>query len=306
MTRIETIDLHYLGTPEAIASYILIGNSGPVMIETGPGSTTEALAAGLANLGFEPGDVQHVLVTHIHFDHAGASGWMAKHGAQIYVHEFGAKHLIDPARLVASAKRIYRDRMDELWGELIPIPESQVTPVHDNDVIEADGLMIRAIETPGHAKHHHAFSLDTEQGRVYFTGDAAATYIEGCDQFISVPTPPPEFDLETWLASVERLETERFDVLYPTHFGPVHHVADHLARVKPTLREHAKFVRMLMDGDFDRTEMLKQYREWFIAKARADDVPPGKMGFYVTDTLADMNLTGIQRYWTKLAEQATA
>lgn len=304
MTTIHTIDLEYLGTPGAIASYILVNDGGPVMIETGPGSTTDALEAGLKNLGYTPADVRHVLVTHIHFDHAGASGWMAQHGAQVYVHEFGAKHLIDPSRLVDSAKRIYKDRMNELWGELIAIPERQVTPVHDNDVLELEGITIRAIETPGHARHHHAFAIESRGEKIAFTGDAAATYIEGCPNFISVPTPPPEFDLEQWIASVERLERESFDAIYPTHFGRVADPAAHLARVKPVLREHAQFILALMEQEIDRDEILKRYTQWFVDQAEADDVPRRKMGFYITDTLAAMNVTGIMRYWTKQAEQA--
>jgi glyoxylase-like metal-dependent hydrolase (beta-lactamase superfamily II) len=305
MTAIHTLDLHYLGTPEAIASYILVGRGGPVMIETGPGRSTDALASGLNTLGYEPSDVKHVLVTHIHFDHAGASGWMARHGAQIHVHEFGAPHLIEPTRLVESARRIYGEQMDELWGELIPIPEGQVSPVHDNDVIEVEGIAIRAIETPGHARHHHAFAVDTDEGRICFTGDAAATYIPNTGSFVSVPTPPPEFDLERWIASIERLEAERFDRICPTHFGAVNDPAGHLARVKPTLRAHAEFVRKLMDENAAREEILARYTDWWVTGAKQAGVPERKLHFYI-NSMAEMNVTGIMRYWTKRAEKATA
>lgn len=303
MTAIHTLDLKYLGTARTIASYLLVDRAGPVMIETGPGSATAGLTAALAEHGHEPADVKHVLVTHIHFDHAGASGWMAARGAHIYVHELGYAHLLDPSKLNESAKRIYREKMDELWGELIPIPESQLTAVKDNDVLELEGIRIRALDTPGHAKHHHAFAVETDEGRVCFTGDAAATYIPDTGSFVSVPTPPPEFDLETWIASIERLEAERFDRIYPTHFGAVDDPAQHLARVKPTLRAHAEFVRDLMDQDVERGEILKRYTDWWVSGAKQAGVPEDKLYFYI-NSMAEMNVTGIMRYWTKRAEKA--
>ena len=304
MTELHTIDLHYLGAPEAIASYIIESSDGPVMIETGPGSSLGALVDGLKAIGHEPGDVKHVLVTHIHFDHAGASGWMAAQGAHVYVHEFGAPHLVNPDKLVTSAKRIYGDDMDRLWGELLPIPEQQVTAVHDGDVMTFGDVAIRAIETPGHARHHHAFATELNGESIAFTGDAAATHIEGCDRFISVPTPPPEFDLETWLASVDRLDEETFDAIYPTHFGRVDDVAGHLRRLRTALREHAAFIRERMDAGIEKAAIRDEYLAWFVGRAEQDEVPLEKMGFYVKDTLADMNVTGIMRYWTKKAEAA--
>jgi len=305
MTTVHTLDLNYLGTPRCIASYLLVADDGPVMIETGPGSATGGLSAGLAELGYTPADVKHVLVTHIHFDHAGASGWMARHGAHVYVHELGYNHLLDPARLNESARRIYKDQMDALWGELIPIPESQLTAVGDNDLLNLEGITIRALDTPGHAKHHHAYAVDTDQGRVCFTGDAAATFIPDTGSFVSVPTPPPEFELDTWFASIERLESENFDRLYPTHFGPVDDPPRHLARVKPHLHAHAEFILSLMNESLDRHAILQRYTDWWVSQARQAGVGDDMLHFYVK-SMADMNVTGIMRYWTKRAEKASA
>jgi glyoxylase-like metal-dependent hydrolase (beta-lactamase superfamily II) len=304
MSAIHTIDLHYRGRPGSIASYVIDAPGGPVMIECGPGSTVEALERGLAEHGFAPGDVRHLLVTHIHFDHGGAAGWMARHGARVYVHEFGARHLIDPSKLNASARRIYGDQMEALWGELIPIPEEQVTAVHDEDVLDVNGLAIRAIETPGHARHHHAFALENDGERLCFTGDVAACHVSGCPGYVSVPMPPPELDLEAWHASVDRLRRERFDAIYPTHFGRVDDADAHLARVNPTLTAHAECVRGLMDEGLDPAEIEERYTRWFAADAEAAGLPEAHMGFYVLDTLAGMNVSGIVRYWTKRAEAA--
>lgn len=304
MTTIHTLDLDYRGRPESVASYVLDAPDGPVMIETGPGVTTGALTDGLARLGLTPADVRHVLVTHIHFDHAGAAGWMAQHGATVYVHEFGAKHLIDPSRLLSSAQRIYGDAMDELWGDIIPIPERQVVPVHDDDALTLNGIELRAIETPGHARHHHAFALETDAGPIAFAGDAAGCYIAEAPAFISLPTPPPEFDLTAWLATLDRLDSGGFARIYPTHFGPVDDVAGHLDHVRSALEAHVAFVERHRDRP--RDEVRDAYRAWFIAAAEREGVPAAKMGFYVKDSLADMNVTGILRYIEKRDQAVTS
>jgi glyoxylase-like metal-dependent hydrolase (beta-lactamase superfamily II) len=297
MTTIHTLDLNYRNRPESVASYVLDAPDGPVMIETGPGATTGALTDGLARLGLTPADVRHVLVTHIHFDHAGAAGWMARHGATVYVHEFGAKHLIDPSRLVASAQRIYGDAMDELWGEIVPIPQTQVVPVHDGDRLAINGIELRAIETPGHARHHHAFALDTDAGPIAFAGDAAGCFVTEAPTFISLPTPPPEFDLPAWLATLDRFAAGDFAQIYPTHFGPVDDVAAHLTYVREALEAHVAFVESHRERP--RDEVRDLYRNWFIADAERKGVPAAKMAFYVKDSLAAMNVTGILRYLDK-------
>jgi len=299
---IHTLDLHYRGKPGSIAAYVIEAPGGPVMIETGPGSTTGALSSGLASIGLRPADVRHVFVTHIHFDHAGASGWMARHGAHVYVHHFGRPHLVDPAKLNASARRIYKDRMDELWGELLPIPERQVSALRHGDLVSVAGISLRVIETPGHARHHHVFVLDTLDGKVAFTGDAAATYVVEAPEFISLPTPPPEFELGAWLSSIDRLKAERFAAIYPTHFGRVGRVADHLARVRAALREHTAEIRRLMREGLDDATITRVYTDWFVAKAEAAGIPAEKLGFYVRDTIAGMNVMGMLRYWRKAVE----
>ncbi len=169
-------------------------------VETGPGSTLKNLLARLADYGYGPTDIDHVLVTHIHLDHAGAAGWWAQQGAQVYVHHVGAKHLIYPTKLLASAQRIYGDQLDSLWGETLPAPETQVTALYDGDQVEVGGLSITALDTPGHASHHHVYQLED----IAFTGDAAGIQIPG-PYFVDLPAPPPEFNLELWQHTIERL-----------------------------------------------------------------------------------------------------
>src|SRR6185503_6218070 len=125
-TRVITLDLNFKGRPHAIASYLIRHNDGAVLIESGPGSTLPALEEGLAKEGLSPRNVTHVLLTHIHLDHAGAAGWLARQGAMIYVHRVGAPHMLYPEKLIASATRIYGDRMESLWGEFLPVPQDQL------------------------------------------------------------------------------------------------------------------------------------------------------------------------------------
>jgi len=304
--RIHTLDLEYLGLPEAVASYVVDAPGGPVMIETGPHSCVNALAAGLAKLSLTPEDVRHVLVTHIHLDHAGAAWWMAERGATIYVHEFGAPHLIDPTKLHRSAERIYGDQLSQLWGELRPVAADRVASVRDGEIIRPAGLALRAVETPGHAKHHHAWIIEADDGRIAFTGDAAACSVRETPGFISLPTPPPEFDLEAWHTSIDRLRRESPDVIFPTHFGEVRGVAAHLDRVDQALDEHAAFVAELMSENLDRNGMLQRYRDWFVGQAERAGMPDVKQRFYVKSSVAEMNVAGIERYWNKRAEQGQA
>jgi glyoxylase-like metal-dependent hydrolase (beta-lactamase superfamily II) len=145
---IHTLDLNFLDTPHAIAAYLIVGLEGPVLVETGPGSTRENLAARLAEHGYTPADIRHALVTHIHLDHAGAAGWLAQHGAHIYVHQVGAPHLVDPSKLLNSARRIYGDLMDTLWGETLPVPAGRVTALTDGQAIHVAGLTFTALDSP--------------------------------------------------------------------------------------------------------------------------------------------------------------
>ncbi len=307
---IHILDLHYLGIPQAIAAYVVFGpppQKTPVLIETGPASTLVHLKSGLAAIGLDLKDIRHALVTHIHLDHAGAAGHLAQNGTQIYVHEFGAKHLIDPSKLVDSATRIYGKQMDRLWGSIIPVPERQITPVHHDDVIEIDGLRLTAIETPGHARHHHAFAIDE---KTCFVGDAAGISVPGVPEppigkFLSVPTPPPEFDPPAWHASIDRLKSHNFSTIYLTHYGPCRNPAAHFDRLHMLIDEHAEFVRREVDAGATRDEILQRYIAWNRTQASAENISDLAFAQYVSVNLLTMNVDGIVRYWSKAAASNT-
>lgn len=212
------IDHDFQGVAGVIASYLFAGDDGLTLIETGPTSSLDTLLAGIRRAGFGPERITRVLVTHIHLDHAGAAGTLLRRlpDARLFVHPIGAPHLIDPSKLLASATRIYGNAMDRLWGEVAPVPEERVTIVEDNDTIPAGDRTLRALDTPGHASHHHAFH-EPEAG-LMFTGDIAAVRLAG-SRYIRPATPPPELELELWRKSIARLRELRPRRLLLTHFG---------------------------------------------------------------------------------------
>ena len=215
---IHGVDLGFMGTDGVIAAYLLVGDDDLGLIETGPSSTRSALEAGIQALGYRLGDVSRIIVTHIHFDHAGAAGSILRDcpNARLSVHPVGLPHLVDPSRLVSSATRIYGDRMDELWGPIVPVPQNRVDALRDGETVRAGGRSLRTIFTPGHAAHHVA--LFDESSGTLFSGDVGGVRIEGTS-FVSPPTPPPEFDRDAWRSSIRAMRDLRASRLALSHFG---------------------------------------------------------------------------------------
>lgn len=295
--NILTLDLNFQNTPKAIAAYLILGPDGPVLVETGPGSTLPVLLNQLKQQGLSPGDIKHVLVTHIHFDHAGAAGWWARQGAQIYVHPFGAKHLINPDKLIASASRIYGDKMDVLWGDILPAPAEKVTIIYDNDTVEVAGLAFEVLETPGHARHHHVYRLDD----VAFTGDAAGIKIPG-SPLVGLPAPPPEFDREAWLSTIDRLRTMDVKTIYPTHFGPTSNRSDHWHELGQLIEDATEFVRARIEAGMPRDKIVDAYLAWNQERAHAAGLSEMTIRQYMTANPLEMSVDGIMRYWRKRQE----
>ena len=290
--RIDTIDLEFQGAPRVIAAFLLHGPDGPVLIETGPASTLPVLLARLGQRGLKPSDVRDVLVTHIHLDHAGAAGWWAQHGATVRVHPAGAPHLIDPSKLLRSATRIYGDRMDTLWGEVLPAPADRVVAIEDGTVIEAGGLRITAVDTPGHARHHHAYHV----GDVAFTGDAAGILLPGND-WIDLPAPPPEFDLEAWKRSLARLRGLGAGTFYRTHFAAGADAAAELDRFEKILDTASGWMRAALDRGLDREAMIDRFTAWMRDRAMAAGTREEDARAYELANPRAMSVDGLVRYW---------
>jgi glyoxylase-like metal-dependent hydrolase (beta-lactamase superfamily II) len=237
-TNIHTIDLNFQNKTQAIASYLIRDGDAVVLIESGPGSTLPALEAGLAAQDLTPRDVTHVLLTHIHLDHAGAAGWLAQQGAQIYVHPNGAPHLLDPEKLIASATRIYGDRMQMLWGEFLPVAQSQLTVPQDAQEIAIGNLKFIPINTPGHAEHHY----------VCFSGDVGGVRIPGFP-YMRAPMPPPELHFGRWRESLARLRSLKFSRIAPTHFGIYDDPLWQLDELQKDLDAAEKWIEQVMPSD---------------------------------------------------------
>jgi glyoxylase-like metal-dependent hydrolase (beta-lactamase superfamily II) len=220
------LDLVLGGTPGVGGCYLLAGEGELTLVECGPASTLPALLAGVRAAGYDPGRITRLLLTHIHLDHAGAAGSLVARlpAVTVYVHPRGLPHLADPSRLVASARRIYGERMEELWGEILPVPEERLVPVDDHGRILASGRQLHALDTPGHAGHHLVFHDPAR--REVFTGDVAGIRLDAA--YVQPPTPPPELDLEAWRRSLLRLRTLRPERLFLTHFGAYEDVDWHL------------------------------------------------------------------------------
>lgn len=298
---IHTLDLHFQDTPGAIASYMIPHKQGVILIESGPGTTIPALEAGLVAHGFKVGDVTDVLLTHIHLDHAGAAGWLARQGARIYVHPAGAPHMIDPERLLASARRLYGEAMDSLWGEFLPVPEERLSIPKDGDVIEIEGLRFRALDTPGHAYHHYVYLF---QG-VCFSGDIGGVRMGGI-RHIRLPMPPPEFHLEFWRESLKRLRDEHiqgsFTRIAPTHFGIYDDPDWHLTAMKRALDEIEYWILQAMASDPTADELREKFVNWARERSLRMGVDPDLLTEYEVANPSWMSAYGIHRYWNKVRQ----
>ena len=232
--RIWQIDLGFTGQDGVIAVYLLAGDDDLTLVDTGPSSTLPALRSGIRACGFDPAAITRVLVTHIHLDHSGAVGVLAREARRLVarVHPLGAPHLIDPSRLVASAGRLYGDRMEELWGEIAPLAAERTHVLADGEQIAVAGHPVTAIFSPGHASHHVAF-WDASSGTL-FTGDVGGVRMQGTT-YVCPPTPPPDLDPDAWGASVARLRALEARRLCPTHFGAFNDVAAHWDQLLPNL-----------------------------------------------------------------------
>ena len=294
----HTLDLQFLGVPGTIACYLIPHANGGILIESGPGSTIPALQTGLGAHGMKVTDITDVFLTHIHLDHAGAAGWLARQGARIHVHPNGAPHLLDPSKLLSSAARIYGDQMEELWGQFLAVPEQRLLVVQDGDIVEINGVCIRAVDTPGHAYHHFAYLIDG----TCFSGDIGGVRL--CNlPHIRLPMPPPEFNLEVWRESLAKLQAEfnrgAFQSIAPTHFGIYDDVPQHLAILQRALDEVDGWMSIVMPANPPIERLNEQFLEWSRQRSQEQGLSQAELEAFETANPSWMSPYGIQRYWRK-------
>jgi len=294
-TNILTIDLNFQNRTQAIASYLIRHKDGAILIESGPGSTLSALEAGLAKEGLTPRGVTHVLLTHIHLDHAGAAGWLARQGAQIYVHPNGAPHLLNPEKLMASASRIYGDRMQELWGEILPVEPKQLKVPRDAEEIVIANLRFTAINTPGHAEHHYSYLFED----LCFSGDVSGVRIPGY-AYLRAPMPPPELHFGRWHESLARLRSLKFARIAPTHFGIYEDAGWQLNELEKNLAAVEKWLEEAMPSDPPVEELREKFAAWMESQARAQGLSEQVLQAYIVANPVGMSADGLLRYWKKV------
>jgi len=277
----DPIDLHHQSAERVIAAYLLDTDDGPALFDCGPASCLERLRAGLGERGLEVKDLRQLVLSHIHLDHAGAAGVLVREhpGLQVHVSGVGAPHLVDPARLEASARRLYGDAFDDLWGELALVPKENVHVVGDR-VVGLD-----CFPSPGHASHHVCYVH--EDGTLY-AGDAAGVRISP-HRTVLPPTPPPDFDLDAWNRTLDEIERRRPQRLALIHFGVATDVERHLGELRTRLRDWVDRTH----GDVTEEEFSESVRNDVTADGDSD------LGVYERAMPFWQSYAGLRRYWEK-------
>jgi glyoxylase-like metal-dependent hydrolase (beta-lactamase superfamily II) len=294
------LDTQFAGRPATIGVYLVphAGDAGRAgrfdLVEAAPAVSHDAVVAAISAAGFAPEGLDTVIVTHVHLDHAaGAGTWSVRYGARVVAHERGVPHLADPSRLLASARRVYGDALEALWGAMVPVPLERLVAVRDGDDLVVGGRRVRAIHTPGHASHHAAFLWPDG---VLYVGDAAGVQLPG-STVIRPALPPPETDLEAWDETLARLAALAPTRLRLTHFGEVRRAREHLAEVGRRNHEWAEVVLgFFAEGsdDADAARRLDELARAELASAGADAATVER-NLLTSD--ATMTVAALARYW---------
>lgn len=294
------VDLHFRGRAEIIGVNVLELGDGIALIDPGPEVALPTLRAGLAAMGRTLADVRAVLLTHIHLDHATAAGRVVREapGATVYVHAAGAPHMVDPARLLASAGRIYGDAMVTLWGEFLPVPSAALGVVDGGDVVVLGDRRLEVAYVPGHARHHVAY-FEAATGTAW-VGDVGGIRIGGGP---ALPvTPPPDIDVEVWKTSMERVLAWAPERIVATHFGAYRDVREHFARLREGLDAWAGWVRGSLGGGGgarDDSERARDFAAWVVEGLGG--LPEEEIDRYATASGFPDSWWGLARYWRKRA-----
>lgn len=297
--RIWAIDLGFQGWDKVVHAYLLASPDELVLIETGPTATLPNLRKGIAAAGFEPAQLTKIFVSHIHLDHSGAAGVIVREQpeVEVFVHPVGVPHLIDPSKLVNSAGRLYTDRMEDLWGEVAPVPEERVRPLADGETVDAAGHVMSVLFTPGHAAHHVAYW--TPEQSIIFTGDVGGVRMPASDYALP-PAPPPELAPGDWRVSTDRLRQTGAQRLLLTHGGAFDDANAHLDQLMPNLEEvEVLALEAMLAGADDEavTDLIQAHTETRIGPAVAED--PGIVQRYGWASPSFLSAMGFRRFLTK-------
>lgn len=301
MFKITPLDVNWLGHPRSIAACLIESDGQAVLIDPGPTSSLPTLREKLRTHGLSSTDLTAILLTHIHLDHAAATGSLVRENphVRVYVHKVGAPHMADPSKLLRSAGRLYGDQMQRMFGEFLPVPQENLHILEGGETIAVGGRKLDVVYTPGHASHHVSY-FDSSEG-VAFIGDTTGMRIES-DSFVLPVTPPPDIDLEVWETSLAAISTRRPAGLFLTHFGFSTEVEAHITQLRERLHRWATRVRELLQNG-DENAALRTFTESVHAELERH-LPAEETAHYLFNGGLELSWLGLARYWRKRAPAA--
>jgi glyoxylase-like metal-dependent hydrolase (beta-lactamase superfamily II) len=297
MRPFTTIDLHWTGRPESIASLLVESEGQRALIDPGPESTIETLREALRSRGLSFASLDSLLLTHIHLDHSGATGSIVRENPnlKVYVHRSGAAHMADPSRLLASAGRLYGADLKTLYGECLPVPEMTLRPLEGGETVRVGLLGLDVFYTPGHASHHVAYW--DPGSRIAFVGDNAGIRIEG-KPYLLPATPPPDIDLELWNASLDTIASLNPERLFLTHFGYIDHPGEHIRLYRERLRDWSALTEHLLQSTDSPDEGERLFIERISSEVRGV-LPAEPAELYILNGGLGLSWRGLVRYLKK-------
>lgn len=293
MRKTQVLDLNFMGRKGTIASFLIKSKDGAILIETGPASTLPTLIKKLKAHKVKPEDVKHVFISHVHLDHAGAAWFFAELGATIYVHPKGKKHMSNPEKLWNSAKRIYGNQMETLWGEMKPISPKQLQVVPHKKRVKAGEFKVRALHTPGHASHHVAWEIED----VLFAGDVAGVKMGNGP--VMPPCPPPDIDIAAWKKSIDIILKKRYSLIYLTHYGKVNNVRPHLIELRGRLLNWETWMYPYYEQGVAQEKVLPEFVNYVKKQLTQAGVSKSDIASYELANPSWMSVAGLYRYFKK-------
>ena len=299
MNKTTTLDLHWTGRPRSIAAALLESDGHRALLDPGPSSTLPALREHLRSRGLSVNDLDAILLTHIHLDHAGATGSLVRENPRlaVYVHERGAKHMADPSKLLSSALRLYAGAMDRLYGEFLHVPPENLRVLAGGETLALGKRRLEVFYTPGHASHHVSY-FDPAEGTA-FVGDTVGIRVEGSPFFLPA-TPPPDIDLEIWNASLDAIAARRPAQLFLTHFGTISDPAEHIAQYRERLWAWGALVQRLLSAGPDDAAAARQFVESITGEITGT-LPAASADHYIFNGGLGLSFQGLARYYRKRA-----
>lgn len=304
MHAITTLDDLWMGRPRSIATALLESNGHRSLVDPGPGSTLDSLLKQLATRNLSVSDLDALLLTHIHLDHAGASGALVRDNPRltVYVHKNGAPHMADPSKLLASAKRLWPTELERLFGEVLPVPAENLRILEGGESLTLGARQVEVVYTPGHASHHVSF-FDNQEG-VAFVGDTAGVRIEG-QGFIMPATPPPDIDLGLWDISFAAILERKPSRLFLTHFGFSDNPSEHILLFRERLHRWAALAEEILRSAPDDSAAMNSFMSATYAET-AQYLPADEVDHYAFSAGLNLSFLGLARYLRKRASVASS